>query len=245
MRSKSIRLPLAAAALSLAMLTSCGAPGGAGSSVSSASSSGSGAQSAPAAVQVEPLTVQDFPCSTTEEFTALFQKMVQETPDQIYYHPYTGLFQEAVEADGLSQGRKLYTYIPEETGHCASSVFVALPSGEKAEEFLVSSGWTAVADQYKFLLHALTPADSQWGGEEELDYLSAAFALEQDDPLQPIHRKLLLCGLRRRRPPAGAVGHGQSGQLLRAGSAGRRSHRRGLSDPDGPDPRRGPGKDRE
>ena len=177
MRSKSIRLPLAAAALSLAMLTSCGAPGGAGSSVSSASSSGSGAQSAPAAVQVEPLTVQDFPCSTTEEFTALFQKMVQETPDQIYYHPYTGLFQEAVEADGLSQGRKLYTYIPEETGHCASSVFVALPSGEKAEEFLVSSGWTAVADQYKFLLHALTPADSQWGGEEELDYLSAAFAL--------------------------------------------------------------------
>ena len=101
MRSKSIRLPLAAAALSLAMLTSCGAPGGAGSSVSSASSSGSGAQSAPAAVQVEPLTVQDFPCSTTEEFTALFQKMVQETPDQIYYHPYTGLFQEAVEADGL------------------------------------------------------------------------------------------------------------------------------------------------
>lgn len=103
--------------------------------------------------------------------------MVQETPDQIYYHPYTGLFQEAVEADGLSQGRKLYTYIPEETGHCASSVFVALPSGEKAEEFLVSSGWTAVADQYKFLLHALTPADSQWGGEEELDYLSAAFAL--------------------------------------------------------------------
>lgn len=160
MRSKSIRLPLAAAALSLAMLTSCGAPGGAGSSVSSASSSGSGAQSAPAAVQVEPLTVQDFPCSTTEEFTALFQKMVQETPDQIYYHPYTGLFQEAVEADGLSQGRKLYTYIPEETGHCASSVFVALPSGEKAEEFLVSSGWTAVADQYKFLLHALTPADS-------------------------------------------------------------------------------------
>ena len=92
MRSKSIRLPLAAAALSLAMPTSCGAPGGAGSSVSSASSSGSGAQSAPAAVQVEPLTVQDFPCSTTEEFTALFQKMVQETPDQIYYHPYTGLF---------------------------------------------------------------------------------------------------------------------------------------------------------
>lgn len=87
MRSKSIRLPLAAAALSLAMLTSCGAPGGAGSSVSSASSSGSGAQSAPAAVQMEPLTVQDFPCSTTEEFTALFQKMVQETPDQIYYHP--------------------------------------------------------------------------------------------------------------------------------------------------------------
>ena len=116
MRSKSIRLPLAAAALSLAMLTSCGAPGGAGSSVSSASSSGSGAQSAPAAVQVEPLTVQDFPCSTTEEFTALFQKMVQETPDQIYYHPYTGLFQEAVEADGLSQGRKLYTYIPEDRG---------------------------------------------------------------------------------------------------------------------------------
>ena len=99
MRSKSIRLPLAAAALSLAMLTSCGAPGGADSSVSSASSSGSGAQSAPAAVQVEPLTVQDFPCSTTEEFTALFQKMVQETPDQIYYNPYTGLFQEAVEAD--------------------------------------------------------------------------------------------------------------------------------------------------
>ena len=96
MRSKSIRLPLAAAALSLAMLTSCGAPGGAGSSVSSASSSGSGAQSAPATVQVEPLTVQDFPCSTTEEFTALFQKMVQETPDQIYYHPYTGLFQEAL-----------------------------------------------------------------------------------------------------------------------------------------------------
>ena len=110
MRSKSIRLPLAAAALSLAMLTSCGAPGGAGSSVSSASSSGSGAQSAPAAVQVEPLTVQDFPCSTTEEFTALFQKMVQETPDQIYYHPYTGLFQEAVEADGLSGPEALHLY---------------------------------------------------------------------------------------------------------------------------------------
>lgn len=130
--------------------------------------------------------------------------MVQETPDQIYYHPYTGLFQEAVEADGLSQGRRLYTYIPEETGHCASSVFVALPSGEKAEEFLVSSGWTAVADQYKFLLHALTPADSQWGGEEELELSERRLCPgEQDDPLQPIHLEIYYF-----------VGYADGGRLL-------------------------------
>ena len=131
MRSKSIRLPLAAAALSLAMLTSCGAPGGAGSSVSSASSSGSGAQSAPAAVQVEPLTVQDFPCSTTEEFTALFQKMVQETPDQIYYHPYTGLFQEAVEADfRLSGPEALHLYSGGDGGTAPPACSWPCPPGE-------------------------------------------------------------------------------------------------------------------
>lgn len=110
----------------------------------------------------------------------------------------------------------------------------------------MSSGWTAVADQYKFLLHALTPADSQWGGEEELDYLSAAFALGS----KTIHYS----------PYTGNyyfVGYADGGRLLEqwvmanpdncSGLAvlDGGSHRRGLSDPDGPDPRRGPGKDRE
>ena len=152
------------------LLTSCGG--------STAASSASAAETKAETVTVEPLTVQQFPCSTTEEFTALFKKMEAETPDKIYYHPYTGLFEEDVTADGVAEGRKLYTYIPDETGHCASSVFVALPSGEKAEEFLVSSGWVAVADDYKFLLHAFTPAADQWGSEdEELAYIAAAYSL--------------------------------------------------------------------
>ena len=178
MSRKPTRLSLAAAVLSVAMLASCGAPAGSSSSTPDASTPSVSTPDSSQPVSVEPLEVQTFPCSTTEEFTALFQEMMETDPDNLYYHPYTGLFQEPVEAEGLSQTRTLYTYIPDETRHCASSVFVAIPAGEKAEEFLVSSGWTAVADEYKFLLHAMTPAGDQWGEEdEELAYLAAAYNL--------------------------------------------------------------------
>ena len=122
-------------------------------------------------------SIKTFPCSTTEEFTALFKKQAEKTPDKIYYHPYTGLFVEAVNADALSSSRELYTYIADQTPHCASSVFVAIPNGELPESFLVKSGWVALADRYHFLLHALTPSGS-WGEEsEELAYMAAAFAM--------------------------------------------------------------------
>lgn len=170
---------LAAAALCLALLPACGGqpaaqPAGSGSASSAA---GSASQPQPA-VPVEALKIQEFPCKETAEFAALFQTMIQENPDATYRHPYEGLFQETVEAEGLDQPRQLFTYIPANAPHCASSVFVALPSGERPETFLVSSGWCDLADESGFLLHALAPNGETWGEEAaELTYLAAAFAL--------------------------------------------------------------------
>ena len=127
---------------------------------------------------VQAAEVQTFPCSTTEEFIALFQKQAEETPDKIYYHPYTGFFTETVENEELQGDRQLITYIADETRHCASSVFVAVPSGEEAVSFLEDTGWVALADEYKFLLHAMVPEGDAWGEEEnELVYMGAAFGL--------------------------------------------------------------------
>ena len=119
---------------------------------------------------------QEFPCSTTEEFTALFKQQEAETPDKIYFHPYTGLFKEAVTMKDYEGERELYTYIADETPHCASSVYVAVPNGANASEFLAVTGWADLADEYHFLLHAMVPAGENWGEEaEELAYLAAAY----------------------------------------------------------------------
>ena len=122
--------------------------------------------------------VQTFPCSTTEEFIALFQKQVEEAPESIYFHPYTGFFVEDVVKEEMQGERKLFTYIADETRHCASSVFVAVPSGEEAVAFLTDTGWVALADEYKFILHAMVPEGDAWGEEDnELMYMGAAFGL--------------------------------------------------------------------
>lgn len=163
---------LLACAVCIATLASC-APPPAAPPVQSTPP----AASTPPQTTVQPLTVQDFAYHDTAAFTALFDKIAQETPDQIYYHPYTGLFRETIEAEGLSAPRILYTYIAAETPNCASSVFVAVPSGAAPEEFLVRSGWTALADEYKLLLHAFAPDQGQWGEtEQELLYFAAAYA---------------------------------------------------------------------
>ena len=93
MSRKPTRLSLAAAVLSVAMLASCGAPAGSSSSTPDASTPSVSTPDSSQPVSVEPLEVQTFPCSTTEEFTVLFQEMMETDPDNLYYHPYTGLFQ--------------------------------------------------------------------------------------------------------------------------------------------------------
>jgi len=170
-------MPLLTAALCCVLFAGCATPTGtAGSNPSVSQSDGSAFLEPPVLEPEQVLTVQTFPYSTTEEFTALFKQLEAEQPDQIYYHPYTGFFVEELDVEGTI--RRFYTYIADETPNCASSVFVALPSGEKPEEFLVATGWTALADEYNFLLHAFTPGADAWGDEAtEIAYLGAAYTL--------------------------------------------------------------------
>ena len=127
------------------------------------------------------LAIQTFPYSTTAEFKEAFriQEEKAATKEELYFHPYSGLFVEAIKNDALSVEREFYTYIPEGTGHCCSSVFVALPNNTAPEKFLVESGWVEVADENKFLLHAMVPAgNKKWGDDaEELAYLAACYAM--------------------------------------------------------------------
>ncbi|MDD6212833.1 MAG: PHB depolymerase family esterase [Clostridiales bacterium] len=164
------------------------------------------------------LKIQDFPCSKTDEFKELFKKQeaAAKTREEIYYHPYTGLFRETVTWNGQAEGaeRILYTYIPDKTSHCASSVFVAIPPKTKPELFLVQSGWVKLADEYKFLLHAFAPVDNKtWGkDEEEQAYMKAAFALGQKTAkYSPYTGNLYM------------VGYGEGGRLL---------HQYVMTDPD-------------
>lgn len=56
----------------------------------------------------------------------------------------SGLFQETAKVGG--QPRKFLTYIPEGLDYCQPCLVAAIPSGEKPEEYLETSGLKAFAE---------------------------------------------------------------------------------------------------
>ena len=74
-------------------------------------------------------------------------------------------------------------YIPEESGFNQPTVFVLIPEQENSYQFLVKSGWKAMADGYKLNIVLVEPADGVWkSNKEEIQYLNA---LREDVSYRP------------------------------------------------------------
>jgi poly(3-hydroxybutyrate) depolymerase len=95
-------------------------------------------------------------------------------PENAYLHPYWGLFEQPVDVEG--KPRRAVGYIPENLPHCRPSVFVAIPSGVKAEVFLEASGWRELADKKSITVFMLEPDGETWGSvEDEANYIFWAY----------------------------------------------------------------------
>ena len=83
----------------------------------------------------------------------------------------SGLFQETAKVGG--QPRKFLTYIPEGLDYCQPCLVAAIPSGEKPEEYLETSGLKAFAEDKKLFLHLAT-SETAWKADgSDADYLNA------------------------------------------------------------------------
>ena len=67
----------------------------------------------------------------------------------------SGLFEEKAKANGSL--RRFLTYIPEALDYCQPCLVAAIPSAEKAEEYLETSGLKAFADEKKLLIACKQP----------------------------------------------------------------------------------------
>ncbi len=76
---------------------------------------------------------------------------------------------------GENETRAIYEYIPEEMGPKRPTVLIAEPDGADSLTFLETSGWKALADEFKFDIILCEPKDGAWGTPEEEDpYIDAA-----------------------------------------------------------------------
>jgi hypothetical protein len=106
----------------------------------------------------------------------------------------SGLFQETAKVGG--QPRKFLTYIPEDLDYCQPCLVAAIPSGEKPEEYLETSGLKAFAEDKKLFLHLATP-ETAWNADgSDADYLNAIYvAIQARDFYITMQDNIYLCGI--------------------------------------------------
>jgi poly(3-hydroxybutyrate) depolymerase len=85
-----------------------------------------------------------------------------------------GLFERKVGLDD----RTAKLYVPDDTRLGTSMVVLNVPEGQETVQWLVDSGWLAVADERKILLYVLEASpDKAWGTvEQERAYFETAYA---------------------------------------------------------------------
>lgn len=106
--------------------------------------------------------------------------------DDYYKVVYSGYFDISMTYDNLVN-RDLRMYIPQDSRYSQTTIFLMVPSGTDPYQFMVDSGWKAVADKEKATIYLLMPQrviDSatgtaqnwgSWGSEDEvLTYIAKA-----------------------------------------------------------------------
>ena len=91
--------------------------------------------------------------------------------------PYSGYFTADV-AVGSGEGahnRSYKLYIPEDFEYKTYQVMLNLPEGWGPAQFLLESGWKALADEHSFVLRLLEPDAEGWGANraEDLAYIAS------------------------------------------------------------------------
>lgn len=109
-------------------------------------------------------------------------------------HAISGLFQETAKVGG--QPRKFLTYIPEGLDYCQPCLVAAIPSGEKPEEYLETSGLKAFAEDKKLFLHLATSETAGTRTACDADYLNAIYvAIQARDFYITMQDNIYLCGI--------------------------------------------------
>lgn len=107
----------------------------------------------------------------------------------------SGLFEEKAKVNGSL--RRFLTYIPENLDYCQPCLVAAIPSAEKAEEYLEISGLKAFADEKKLFLHLATPEAGEWKQDgSDADYLNSVYvAIQARDYYITMQDNIYLCGI--------------------------------------------------
>ena len=90
----------------------------------------------------------------------------------------SGLYSVDVEMDG-GKTRPLYWYVPDSVGYRQPAVAIGVPSGADAADFMVSTGWKAVADDRGICLVLMTADKGGWAKDESA-YTAGVFQFLDD-----------------------------------------------------------------
>ena len=128
-------------------------------------------------VSAQEVEVTHLPILNEENQEEIIAQRKEETINEETVVPM--LWQGFLEMD-ITVGEKTRTakvYIPENLPMGSLCVFMNVPEGEEAIDFIQKSGWVERADKERIWLLIAEPEGDSWGTpEEERDYIKAAFS---------------------------------------------------------------------
>lgn len=91
--------------------------------------------------------------------------------------PYTGYYYGKLTVGATT---RLYKeYFPKEAVFNSYQVIIAVPEGVNTEEYLISSGWKMLSDEYNFSLFILEPENQSWRDVQiEMEYVEKAYSMK-------------------------------------------------------------------
>ncbi|MCX8013685.1 MAG: hypothetical protein N3A02_05290 [Rectinema sp.] len=120
--------------------------------------------------------------------------------------PMTGYFMKSFDVSGVRRTARIY--LAPETPIRAYYTVIAVPDGVDTDEFILKSGWKAIADMNTEGLFILEPGPGGWmSPEKELAYLNAAIGFYRSNDYFSIFGEHYL------------VGYGKGGSALEAWAA--------------------------
>jgi len=88
--------------------------------------------------------------------------------------PYSGYYYGELDVDGTTRVWK--EYFPSDYEMQTYQVMLNVPDGANTEDFILNSGWKALADEHNFALFILEPDTNGWGAPtDEQAYVTAAY----------------------------------------------------------------------